>query len=102
MSIKKTITVRGKEFELQSVSFDWYMEIMSEYQNSKDIKDFYDNIIRNAVLDREVQAKGLGYFGDDVGMGMEVGKQVARFLRDPYTYNGNSDQTESSGAGTAK
>ena len=95
MSIRKKIAVRGTEFEVQSVSFDWYMDLVTEYQNSKDIKEFYDSIIRNAVLNKEVQSKGLAYFGDDVGMGMEVGKQVARFLRDPYAYNGAGNKGES-------
>lgn len=102
MSIKKTVTIRGKEFTMQSVSFDWYMEVITEYQNSKDIKDFYDSIIRSSILDKEIQSQGLGFFGDDVGLGMEVGKQVARFLRDPYAYNGAGSQGDSQAPSAAK
>ena len=89
MKRTKTITIRGKEYKLQSVSPRWNNELYDRCNMSglgrgiRNSTEFADELIKNCVISPpEVGQKGLDYFeeNDDVGAARELSSAVESFL----------------------
>ena len=87
MARTKTIVLDGEEYQLQSVTYRWYVNIVDLYLNPnngrRDTAKFTDLLIKGCVTSPiEVANKGLQYFEerDDIKTPGELAKEIETFL----------------------
>lgn len=88
MAKQKKITVNGTEYNLQSVSPQWYYEINDECGmtgGKRNSARYIDELLKNVITSpQEVRNKGIEYFNeiDDIGSTEKLLKEIESFLRE--------------------
>lgn len=88
MAKTKTVTIKGKEFTLQSVSPSWYYDFNDECGNTGGGKrkstKYMDGMFKNCVISPpEVKADGMKYFDEqeDLSTAEKLIAEIESFLR---------------------
>lgn len=85
---QSTVVVNGQEFDLQSVSYRWYIEQNDEYGmtgGKRDTAGYMDTILRNVVTSpAAIAVEGLDYFDKrgDFDTPMKLMGAIDKFFRD--------------------
>lgn len=88
MAKQKKITVNGTEYNLQSVSPQWYYEINDECGmtgGKRNSARYIDELLKNVIISpQEVRNKGIEYFNeiDDIDSTEKLLKEIESFLRE--------------------
>ena len=87
MARKKTITIDGVDYELQSVTFTWYSNLTDLYINPangrKNTAKYADTLIKGCVVSpTEVAKNGIKFFDeqDDLVTPGELVSEIENFL----------------------
>jgi hypothetical protein len=87
MANKTTVTIKGVEYTIQSVSTSWLLRLMDKCGitggKSKDTEKYWHEIFTNCVVSPpEVQSKGLRYFdeNEDGGAAFDLYREIESFL----------------------
>jgi len=87
MAKQKTITIKGQEYTLQSVSPTWYMDQNDKFGmtggSKKETAKYMDIMFRNVVIaPAEIANKGMAYFEDteDIKTAVELLKEIEAFF----------------------
>lgn len=88
MARHKKVKINGKEYELQSVSPQWYMNVNDECGmtgGKRDTARYIDEMFKNVVVaPPEIKEKGIEYFNEteDIDSTEKLLKEVESFLRE--------------------
>lgn len=87
MARTKTIVLNGEEYQLQSVTYSWYVNLIDLYINPnsgrKNTAKYTDLLIKGCVITPiEVANRGVQYFDerDDIKTPGELAKEIEDFL----------------------
>lgn len=87
MARVKTVNVNGVDYQLQSVTFSWYSNLLDLYINPssgrKNTAKYADTLIRGCVTaPTEVAKGGVAYFDDmdDISTPSQLVREIENFL----------------------